>query len=255
MPEPSAPRRFVAAVALLAVTFAVLAPAPPAAAQSDEAVLRRALDLERRLLRQQLTDYSGARQQEITAEARLDQVAVEISQQAQRPSPSATALTRLRVELDEAVAAAAASAEKSRRLRESIDSRVQALALMSSLLAAARPEAVADVLTGSWRVTIAPHDLGGTFELRQDGTAVAGDFRLDDGRGGSLRGSFIDNRLLLERVDSQRGFDAIFEGYVSARDGRMAGFWQPTDLATGGSGGGGWAAIKLAGENGEGEGP
>jgi len=252
MLEPFALRRLASAVALL---LAVAALPLPAAAQSDEAVLRRALDLERRLLRQQLTDYAGARQQEITAEARLDQVAVQISQQAQRPSPSATTLTRLRVDLDEAVAAAAAAAEKSRRLRESVDSRVQALALMSSLLAAAQPSAVRDALTGTWQVSIAPSNVGGTFQLQQDGTAVAGTFRLDDGRGGSLRGSFIDNRVLIERVDSQRGFDAIFEGYVSASDGRMAGFWQPTDLATGGAGGGGWAARKLSEVSGEGEGP
>lgn len=254
MTEPSTLRRLVPAAVLLLAAFAALVPALPAAAQSEQVVLRRTLDLERRLLRQQLTDYAGARQQEITAEARLDEVAVQISQQAQRPAPSATTLTRLRVDLDEAVAAAAAAAEKSRRLRDSIDSRVQALALMSSLLAAAQPEAVGDVLTGSWQVSIAPIGARGTFDLQQDGTAISGTFQLDNGTGGSLRGSFVDNRVLLERIDSRRGFDAVFEGYVSGTDGRMAGFWQPTDLATGGAGGGGWAATKLSAET-EGEEP
>ena len=252
MPKMSTVRRLAPAFAVLLAAFAAVAPAAPASAQSDDAVLRRAFDFEQRLLRQQLTDYSRARQQEITAEARLDEVALQVSQQVQRTNPSAVALARLRAGFDEAVATAAAAAERSRRLRDSIDARVQALALLSSLQAAARPAAVADVLTGAWQVTIAPNDLGGSFELRQDGTALSGTFRLDDGRSGSLRGSFIDHRVLIERIDSRIGFDAIFEAYVSVHDGRMAGFWQPTDLATGGTGGGGWAAAKLAGE-GEGQ--
>jgi hypothetical protein len=244
-------RRLGLAVAFLAL-LASLAPLPALAQGSDESFLRRQLEIERRLLRQDLTDYAGVRQAELDAQNRLDTVADRVSAAVQRTSPSSADLVRLRQLLDEAAATVEGAVARSRAIRESVDRRLQRMALLTTLVSAGQPDAVENVLSGVWNVAIAPADTRGTFELRQDGTVVTGTYRLDDGSRGSLRGTFIDGRLLLERVDSGAGFNGVFEAYVAGGEGRLAGFWQPTDLATGGPGGGGWAAVKVSSSIGEG---
>ncbi len=71
-----------------------------------------------------------------------------------------------------------------------------------------------------------------------DGTIVSGEYTLEGGFSGSLRGTLVNDRLRLERVDSRLGFSAIFYGRV-ARDGSsIAGTWEATTFGAGASGAG-----------------
>jgi len=243
---------WTAAVVVCLTVVSALVAVPAAAQPGDETFLRRELEIERRLLRQDLTDYSGVRQAELQAQNRLDTVADQVSAAVQRTTPGSADLVRMRQLLDEATATVEAAVARSRNVRQSIDRRLQRMALLTTMVAASAPRSVENVLSGVWNVAIAPADVRGTFELRQDGTVVSGTYRLDDGSRGSLRGTFIDGRLLLERVDSNAGFNGVFEAYVATGAGRLAGFWQPTELAAGGPGGGGWAAVKVSSSIGEG---
>lgn len=106
-------------------------------------------------------------------------------------------------------------------------------------------------LQGRWRVTMrsgSPSDQGatlnGTFLLRQRGTEITGTYTFGNGTSGSLEGTFVDRKLRLERVDSVRGFDRIFQAEMSNSGDSLEGTWQPTILSDGGPGGGTWTAAR-----------
>ena len=77
-----------------------------------------------------------------------------------------------------------------------------------------------------------------------DGTLVSGDFTLEGGYSGSLRGTLVNDRLRLERVDSRLGFSTVYFGRL-ARDGNtIAGTWEDTTFGTGSRGNGQWHAVR-----------
>lgn len=105
--------------------------------------------------------------------------------------------------------------------------------------------AVADLLTGRWNVTLEPGEQRGVFRLALDGSLVSGDYTLEGGFAGSLRGTLVGERLRLERVDSELGFVAIFHGRL-ARDGSsLAGTWESTTFGVGAAGSGRWRAAPI----------
>ena len=94
------------------------------------------------------------------------------------------------------------------------------------------PRAPADPLTGRWDVVINPGDRHGTLRLSLDGTIVSGDYVLDGGFHGSLRGTFVGDRLAMDRIDSERGLDAKFYGRVTVgASRRIGGTWEATAIA------------------------
>lgn len=102
-----------------------------------------------------------------------------------------------------------------------------------------------EVLSGVWEVTWLPSGKTGTFYLDQSGTLVTGQYRLGSQRSGSLRGTFVGNKLYLERVDSQRGRDAEIEGFLDADGTRIKGTWQAYELVQGGLPHGQWVARRV----------
>ena len=77
-----------------------------------------------------------------------------------------------------------------------------------------------------------------------DGTLISGEYTLEGGHSGSLRGTFINDRLRVERVDSKLGFTAVYFGRL-ARDGNtIGGTWESTNFGTGGPGSGRWQAVR-----------
>jgi hypothetical protein len=77
-----------------------------------------------------------------------------------------------------------------------------------------------------------------------EGAIVSGEYTLEGGYSGSLRGTLVSDRLRLERVDSRLGFSAIFYGRV-ARDGSsIAGTWEATTFGNGTPGAGIWKAVR-----------
>src|SRR5262249_46040284 len=89
----------------------------------------------------------------------------------------------------------------------------------------------ADPLTGRWGVTINPGPRRGVYRLSLDGTLVSGDYTLDGGFRGSLRGTYVSDKVTLQPIDAERGLDATFYGLLDARNKRISGTWQGTLIA------------------------
>jgi len=71
-------------------------------------------------------------------------------------------------------------------------------------------------------------------------------YQLSGGWKGSLRGTFIDGDVRLERIDSQQGFVAVYTGRLVTRDTekRLEGTWDATNLAAGLPTSGTWVARR-----------
>ena len=71
--------------------------------------------------------------------------------------------------------------------------------------------------------------LEGHFDLHLDGTLVTGVYQLSGGWKGSLRGTFIGGDVRLERIDSQHGFVAVYNGrlVVGGSESRSKGLGKP----------------------------
>ena len=100
-----------------------------------------------------------------------------------------------------------------------------------------------DALTGRWAVVLDPGEQRGVFRMNLQGTIVSGEYTLEGGYTGSLRGTLVSERLRLERVDSKLGFTAVLHGRLS-RDGQITGTWEATTYGTGGAGNGRWRAVR-----------
>jgi hypothetical protein len=130
--------------------------------------------------------------------------------------------------------------ERRRILAERVIERRRSITLLEADLQAKKP----DGLSGRWAVQLDPGELRGVFRIRLDGTIVAGDYTLESGDSGSLRGTLVNGRLRIERVDSKKGFSAVYYGSL-ARDGQsIAGTWEAQTFATNEPGSGRWRAVR-----------
>jgi len=98
---------------------------------------------------------------------------------------------------------------------------------------------------GLWRIDLPDGSIVGLMRLTANGTLVSGDYRLSNGRSGSLSGAYSGGRLELVRVDSQSGLDASLTATVDAARGTLSGSWQRTELASGGPAMGRWSGVRL----------
>jgi hypothetical protein len=138
--------------------------------------------------------------------------------------------------------------DRRRLVVERILERRRNVALLDAELRGKGRPAAADLLSGRWNVTLEPGEQRGVFRLSLDGTIVSGDYTLEGGYSGSLRGTLIGDRLKIERVDSQLGFVTIFYGRL-ARDGSsIAGTWESTTFGAGAAGAGRWRAAPIKDE-------
>lgn len=101
-----------------------------------------------------------------------------------------------------------------------------------------------DLLNGRWTVVVEPGEQRGVFRLSLQGAIVSGEYTLEGGYSGSLRGTLVNDRVRLERVDSKLGFNAIFYGRLSADGREIVGTWEATTFGTGESGSGRWKAAR-----------
>ena len=111
-----------------------------------------------------------------------------------------------------------------------------------------------DLLSGDWTVRIDPGQQEGQFHLTLDGALVSGSFELDGGFAGSLRGTFVEDRVRLERIDDRLGLNAVYYGRLSRDGTTISGTWEATELGAGSPTAGQWAARKFVPE-GEGQEP
>jgi hypothetical protein len=131
--------------------------------------------------------------------------------------------------------------EKRRLVVDRIVERRRSIAALEGELLSRK---AADGLSGRWSVTLDPGAQRGVFRMSLEGAIVSGEYTLEGGYSGSLRGTLVSDRLRLERVDSRLGFSAIFYGRV-ARDGSsIAGTWEATTFGNGTPGAGIWKAVR-----------
>lgn len=223
------------------------APLTRAAAPALEAEMA----LQRRLLAEDLLRYTGLRESERRRWQQVDDLktGLDIALAGEELLLQSEALSEVQVaetRLESAVGEAQNAGSRARELRRQMVERVRKIHLLERELARLTPaaERAPDPLSGRWEITYRPDLLTGIFDLVLDGTQVSGRYRLSSGRQGSLRGRFTGRELHLERIDRERGFDAVFEGTLDPEEERITGFWRPTDLSGGASGGGDWWAER-----------
>lgn len=253
-----APVRAAAGLALVlaAVCALLVGPAGPAAAQDAEANaspgLRLLLEAEQRLIDSDRLAYLEAREQERTAWEDLEAATADLD----------ASLSGTRISGDEGEADDLAALETRREVAQAalsiVSRRVehlrQSLLASSRRLQALRGELIRSVnrggtgqgITGRWSITLASPRSTGTFWLRREGSTVRGTYRMDNGKQGTLLGTYSGSVLRLERMDSQRGLDGRFEGTVEEGLGVVRGFYNPTLLTGDGPGSSGWSGVRLA---------
>jgi hypothetical protein len=152
----------------------------------------------------------------------------------------------------EAEARARAAQENRRAAVSRMLDRAQRIGVLQEEIARRRSASrrPADPVTGRWQTVIDPGGRRGVWRLVLDGTLLSGDFVLDGGFRGSLRGTFIGDRVSIQRIDSERGFDATFYGRVQPQAKRITGTWEATAIApTVGPVAGTWSATLLPEED------
>lgn len=242
--------RFRAFPALLLILFGL---APPAFGAGEAAAsLKREIEVEERLLAETLRAYSEARDQEKPALAAVAAASSRFDEAVARASTTPEDLDRLAMERAVAQAAADIVSRRVDGLRDSIAGHLRRSRVLRGELTRVGGEQPAgkDPISGRWRIEISAPAETGIFDLKLDGAQVSGTFSMAGGRSGSLKGTFAGGRLRLDRIDSQRGGDGVFEGSVDAALGTVRGFWSPTILADGGPGGAGWSGVRVSTEAG-----
>lgn len=159
----------------------------------------------------------------------------------ERPDADAVALDTAEDDLADAEGRLRTLQDQRRTASSRLLERLRRIAMLSEELRKKRSSGApyADPVTGRWTLLINPGPRKGEMRIVLDGTLVSGDYVLDGGFRGSLRGTFIGDKLSLQRVDSEQGIDANFYGRVNSQQKRIAGTWEATALApaTGPSGG------------------
>jgi|GEM_PF-556314 len=219
--------------------------------------LQTEMALQRKLLAEDLLGYSDLRDGERQRWRQVDDLKTEIdialADEALLRQPDALLTVRLTERrLESAVGEAESATVRARELRRQIVERVRKIHLLARELRRLSPveEQTTDPLTGRWEITSRPDLVTGIFDVVLDGTQVSGRYRLSNGHRGSLRGRFTGRNLHLERVDRERGFDAVFDGSLDVEEEKITGFWRPTDLSGGAPGGGDWWAERPDAEEG-----
>jgi hypothetical protein len=242
--------RILVLLAALACAAVALWPAAPVRAAATSAEARAAIEaqlaLERRLLARDVAAHAGARSQQQAARGRLEAAAAQLDDLLRGAEGSLTLANFERLEAGVAAAQAGlrVADEQVEEVRRRLGERLRRIAGLQEELGGG--PRVPDPLSGRWRVRVLPQNVGGVFELRLDGTLVSGKYQLESGPAGSLRGTFVDNAVRLERIDAQTGFDTTFLGAVDGAAGRISGTWHANELAAGAPASGQWTAVREA---------
>ena len=235
-------RPFPFASALVLLTLLPLGAAAQAASQSAAATFAA----ESRRLEDDVSAALGSWEEQ----RRLYRDLVAASQALETALADADASSsRLRALEDRYTAALEAAV---RQARLTSDSRRRVYDGMDRLAAAGRrvdqeKRAAYDVPMpgGLWRIDLPQSGIVGLMRLTANGSLVSGDYRLSNGRSGSVRGTYSGGRLQVVRFDSQSGQDGTLMAEVDAGRGTLRGTWQRDQLATGEPAMGSWTGVRL----------
>ena len=232
------------AVLLLLPLVAGAQETTPESGATPPSTVQTVLRVERQLLALDLVSYREAREREQRARQRMSEVLARLDQALASDAVSLGSLESLQDEMAVAREATRTAEDRLDGQLEKIQDRMRRIALLdggTGTPAAAR----ADALTGRWRVTVQPQGFTAVYDLRLNGTVVGGSYQVTGGTSGSFRGSLVSGALRLERIDSQAGFDSVWEGTVG--NGRIDGTWTTNELVTGQPTRGSWTAVRESG--------
>lgn len=105
-----------------------------------------------------------------------------------------------------------------------------------------------DLLSGDWKIRINPGAQEGVFHVSLDGTIISGSYSLSGDFAGSLRGTLVEDRIRVERIDDRLGLNAVYYGRLSKDGSAISGTWESTDLGSGSPSAGEWSAQRMAEE-------
>ena len=227
--------RFVTALVMAAML------ASPAGAADAADAARAELTRERRRLAADTTRLSETSRRLEAAVATLTSASRAFAEGAARSDSGGDELSRREEAVADAEQDVRSLLEKRRLLADRILDRRRSIAMLEAEVAVRKP---ADSISGRWTVTVEPGDQRGVFRMSLEGTIISGEYTLEGGYSGSLKGTLINDRLRLERVDSKLGFTSVYLGRL-ARDGSViAGTWESTSFGSGGPGSGRWLAVR-----------
>jgi hypothetical protein len=89
------------------------------------------------------------------------------------------------------------------------------------------------ILDGHWIFTIMPAGTKGDVFLSQNGTLVTGDYTMENGQAGSLQGTFVNNVLVLEKIDQKFGKNGRIEGAMTKDRRTVRGSWFSYEFSSG----------------------
>jgi hypothetical protein len=126
--------------------------------------------------------------------------------------------------------------------------RVLSLYEQKDQLKARKQQVPSAGLVGLWRVHIPDRNEYGTLDVRLDGAVIDGDYALESGSRGKLRGVFQKGTLKLQSIDSASGARYSLEGKVDLDRGEIEGTYLAIQLDAPGGASGRWEARKLSWE-------
>jgi hypothetical protein len=238
----------------LLLALVLVIPAAASAARPDPSLesLLVALDLERKARFEDVIEVERLTAAASLADGAAASARQRFSDSLRRGELDAASLRDDEERIVEAEAKARAMQETRRAAVSRLLERVRRIGLLQEeiakrRLASRRP---GDPVTGRWQTVIDPGGRKGVYRLVLDGTLISGDYVLDGGFRGSLRGTFVGERVSIQRIDSERGFDATFYGRVQPQSRRITGTWEATAIAPAvGPVAGTWSATLLPDED------
>ena len=230
--------RKLAAVLVLAGAVGVAALVTAADAASDSA--RAELARERRRVTADVRALSETSHRLEGALTQLSSASRAVAEAASR-AEGADELARREEALSLAEQEVRGLLERRRTIADRIVERRRTIAALEADLSGKR---TVDALTGRWSILQDPGEQKGVFRMSLEGTIVSGEYTLEGGYSGSLRGTLVNDRLRLERVDSKLGFSTIYYGRVAREGASIAGTWEATTFGGGEPGAGRWRAVR-----------
>jgi hypothetical protein len=248
-------RRVLVAAMSLAMFASAAAPVPSRTGDPVLDVLLLSLDMERKRAAEDAEEFDRSSERVARAEADLAAAVGRLARLVRDGSVERANLENASDAVEEARAHVQVQQDRRRTLAESLAEHGRRAAALREEIAKRREglRAPSDPVTGRWDIAVNPGNRRGTMRLALDGTLVSGDYVLDGGFRGSVRGTLVGDRLALDRIDSERGFDAKFYGRVtSGASRRIGGTWEATAIAPAtGPTAGTWSAQPAKEDEGE----
>lgn len=211
---------------------------------------------ESRLLEADLDRYLEARQRESAAISQVRDLARQVDDALADPNAPVTELRTLEASFGAVRETAFARLQDTAAARLRMYDRMDRLATLAQQMEAQAPEPVAAEDTGPdgpWQFNFgslgiyALVDMEFTVSGFERSFVVSGPYRTSNGHQGTVQGTFTNNRLTLEVLDSRRGKVAVLDGVVGGQ-GRLQGTWQAVTTGLGGDRpeGGTWSGHRVS---------